>query len=339
MVKEKGIDQCGIKIELSDIDMSKLLRHDEVDNSACIQFIDPFGELQYIEITLKPPQHSHEEELKQESAVEFQIDFEEDQLTGVLKESEPQIFNNAENKEAKQAPKEDHSAPKKFYFGVHINDSEKFCYQILHNISLLSPIDPTHKTYLEEDTDTSDGEDDALAPNASLDSYIESEFVSIPLENDDFRFATDERLLGPPPLLQESSILNSVTMRLELIRNHLPSTYKCRPWTLLFSTASDGTSMKTFYRRNKDWLATVIVIKDTNGNVFGGYASSTWAPHESYFGTGESFLFKLYPTPDVYLWNFSSNSHFMLAKNNHIEMGSGYLVFFDFGSLLLTLIY
>jgi hypothetical protein len=36
----------------------------------------------------------------------------------------------------------------------------------------------------------------------------------------------------------------------------------------------------------------MVVVKDTLGNVFGGYFSQSMEVKEDYYGTGESFLFK-----------------------------------------------
>lgn len=43
--------------------------------------------------------------------------------------------------------------------------------------------------------------------------------------------------------------------------------------------------------KNKGEL--LFLIQDTKGNVFGGYFSQDLVFKESYFGTGESFLFKV----------------------------------------------
>lgn len=43
--------------------------------------------------------------------------------------------------------------------------------------------------------------------------------------------------------------------------------------------------------KNKGEL--LIVIQDTKGNIFGGYFSQNLQMKESYYGTGESFLFKV----------------------------------------------
>ena len=134
----------------------------------------------------------------------------------------------------------------------------------------------------------------------------------------------DELIYGPPTLLNESVLLKPNDEKLAKIRNQLPTFLKCRGWTLVFSTALHGVSMKTFYRYSKEWLSSILFVKDQFGNVFGGFASSPWVASENYTGTGESFLFKYLPEVEIYPWNDvdGTNSYFMLGKHDHIEMGA-----------------
>jgi hypothetical protein len=58
----------------------------------------------------------------------------------------------------------------------------------------------------------------------------------------------------------------------------------------LFDSDVDG-SMSSFHRSVEFFDKTLIVILDSFGNVFGGYASSSWRKRETY--TPGSFLFSL----------------------------------------------
>ncbi len=71
----------------------------------------------------------------------------------------------------------------------------------------------------------------------------------------------------------------------------MPPLLKMSMWNLVFDISSDGVSMHTFYRKIKNYIATIIAIKDTDGNVFGGFTFSEWKYSKYFYGTGESFLY------------------------------------------------
>lgn len=53
-----------------------------------------------------------------------------------------------------------------------------------------------------------------------------------------------------------------------------------------------------FYR-NGD-AQTVLVIKDTEGSIYGAYASQPWERHSDFYGDMKTFLFKLYPEASIF---------------------------------------
>ncbi|XP_023326393.1 TBC1 domain family member 24 isoform X2 [Eurytemora carolleeae] len=71
---------------------------------------------------------------------------------------------------------------------------------------------------------------------------------------------------------------------------------------LVYSSNDHGTSLQTFFNKTEKYEPTILVIKSYEGDVFGAYCSTTWAcrnekddrgMRQTYFGTGETFLFKL----------------------------------------------
>jgi len=121
-------------------------------------------------------------------------------------------------------------------------------------------------------------------------------------------------------MLQKSPLIDELTFK--KIRRCLPLRYRDKNWTRLFSTAFDGTSLLTFYRKLEDKGATVILIQDTSGYVFGGFASTEWEMHDRFFGTGECFLFSALPKFTCYKWT-RANDYFMHATSKSISMGAG----------------
>ncbi|OEL28116.1 TLD domain-containing protein 1 [Dichanthelium oligosanthes] len=45
---------------------------------------------------------------------------------------------------------------------------------------------------------------------------------------------------------------------------------------------------------------TVLIVKDTEGSVYGGYASQPWERHSDFYGDMKTFLFKLYPQASIF---------------------------------------
>lgn len=123
-------------------------------------------------------------------------------------------------------------------------------------------------------------------------------------------------------LLNESSIINE--SQAKLLSSHLPLYYQRRHWKLLFSTKVDGRNINTFFNKiQNNYKLTILLIKDHNDYIFGGFATEKWKKNASQsYGTGESFLFSIYPHFNVYKWSYR-NDYFMMSKNKSISMGSG----------------
>lgn len=59
------------------------------------------------------------------------------------------------------------------------------------------------------------------------------------------------------------------------INSNLPNDYRSK-WRFLFSSQIHGESFSTFMGRIVDQGPSVIIIEDTNGAVFGGFAPESW---------------------------------------------------------------
>ena len=80
-----------------------------------------------------------------------------------------------------------------------------------------------------------------------------------------------------------------------LLHSFLPSDFiKMRlKLELLYRGSRDGMKAAAFHRMCDGKNDTVSVIKDTNGNVFGGFADKAWSSQESSVKSEKSFLFSL----------------------------------------------
>ncbi|KAL6632313.1 TLD-domain-containing protein [Neocallimastix sp. 'constans'] len=68
-----------------------------------------------------------------------------------------------------------------------------------------------------------------------------------------------------------------------------------RSLTLLYSLQNHGSSLNTFYERSNAGYGTaqVLAIKDDNDNIFGCFTAEPFKINNGFYGTGESFLFKV----------------------------------------------
>ncbi|CAL9094721.1 unnamed protein product [Musa acuminata var. zebrina] len=87
-------------------------------------------------------------------------------------------------------------------------------------------------------------------------------------------------------------------------------------WQLLYHSAVNGLSFSTFLGNisNGDG-PTVLIIKDTEGYVYGGYASQPWERQSDFYGDMKSFLFQLYPKASIFRPTGANNNLQWCAVN------------------------
>ncbi|XP_063834484.1 TLD domain-containing protein 2 isoform X19 [Ostrinia nubilalis] len=95
---------------------------------------------------------------------------------------------------------------------------------------------------------------------------------------------------SPPDLIGTSEIF---TMEIrEKLCTVLPARAQGYMWSLTFSTSQHGFSLASMYRKMQRVDSPVLlVIQDTDNNVFGALTSCALHPSEHFYGTGESLLF------------------------------------------------
>ena len=57
-----------------------------------------------------------------------------------------------------------------------------------------------------------------------------------------------------------------------------------RDWRLLFSTQSHGESFHTMTKMIMHQGPSIIIVRDTDGNMFGGFASHSWTCNAQFTG-------------------------------------------------------
>ncbi|CAN0847298.1 MTOR-associated protein MEAK7 [Linum grandiflorum] len=96
---------------------------------------------------------------------------------------------------------------------------------------------------------------------------------------------------------------NMVVLRKEYawhIGGALPQ-HEVEEWKLLYHSAVNGSSYNTFVSSiSSNEGPTVLVIKDKEGYIYGGYASQPWERHGDFYGDMKSFLFQLHPKASLF---------------------------------------
>lgn len=110
------------------------------------------------------------------------------------------------------------------------------------------------------------------------------------------------------------------------LHSGLPSRWRiASTWSLLYSTNFHGYSLSTLLGRSKGFPGPVIIIiRATDGSIFGAFTTEPFHPHIGHFGTGECFLWK--QGQDGRIKRFKStgsNDYFMLCETEFIAVGCG----------------
>lgn len=67
------------------------------------------------------------------------------------------------------------------------------------------------------------------------------------------------------------------------INSNLPMEFRIK-WRFLFSSQIHGESFSTLLGRIIDQGPSVLIIEDTNGYIFGGFASASWSLSPNFVG-------------------------------------------------------
>lgn len=122
---------------------------------------------------------------------------------------------------------------------------------------------------------------------------------------------------------QEGSEIISPTMAEDLI-TALPLSTRFCPWYLAYRINTHGVSLQTFYRQLADQGPSIVLIRDSNNNIFGAFATHSWEPCGRYFGSGECFVFRFNERElEVFPWGSASNEFFQFADDTRFAMGGG----------------
>uniref|UniRef100_A0A8C5FIR7 Oxidation resistance protein 1 n=1 Tax=Gadus morhua TaxID=8049 RepID=A0A8C5FIR7_GADMO len=124
-----------------------------------------------------------------------------------------------------------------------------------------------------------------------------------------------------PNLSEPSDLLEAE--QIEKLARNLPPRTIGYPWTLAFGTSKHGMSIKSLYRAMQGQDTPVLmVIKDSDGQVFGALASEPFKVSDGFYGTGETFLFSFNPEFEVFKWT-GDNMFFIKGDMDSLAFGGG----------------
>lgn len=126
---------------------------------------------------------------------------------------------------------------------------------------------------------------------------------------------------GLQSIVERSQIFKA--SHVEELCKELPPRTVGHNWKLTYSTSSHGSSLKSLYRKvSASDSPALIVIKDAMDEVFGAFLSHPLRPSETFYGTGETFLFMLHPRFKCFRWT-GENSFFIKGDLDSFAIGGG----------------
>ncbi|KAI9026596.1 TLD-domain-containing protein [Phycomyces nitens] len=112
----------------------------------------------------------------------------------------------------------------------------------------------------------------------------------------------------------------------ENLRSHMPSRIAASTqWELLYSLDQHGASLNTFYSRIKEKGPCILILENSEEEIFGAYISEPFQSGSLYYGSGECFLWRIEPncqSVQVYPWTMANN-YLIFSNQDCIALGGG----------------
>ncbi|XP_051992343.1 oxidation resistance protein 1-like isoform X4 [Xyrauchen texanus] len=172
---------------------------------------------------------------------------------------------------------------------------------------------------VKKNTNAESGEHDKPVPDITFKDWeittkeeVNSKHI---VKNDPEPESFRPSLNEPSDLLQQDQI--------EKLAKHLPPRTIGYPWSMVFSTSKNGMSIKSLYRMMQGQDSPVLmVIRDSDGQLFGALASEPFKVSDCFYGTGETFLFTFCPDFKVFKWS-GDNLFFIKGDPDSLAFGGG----------------
>ncbi|XP_047466888.1 nuclear receptor coactivator 7 isoform X2 [Mugil cephalus] len=170
----------------------------------------------------------------------------------------------------------------------------------------------------EEEEEEEDEEEVYQRLHSSGDDW---EMVLMEESRDKPTLVIDRDPEGLGNIVESSQILEASHVR-ELCKELPPRTVG-HTWQLAYSTSRHGASLKSLYRKlGVTESPVLIIIKDALDEIFGAFLSHPLRPSETFYGTGETFVFMLHPRFKCFRWT-GENSFFIKGDLDSFAVGGG----------------
>ncbi|KAK7481687.1 hypothetical protein BaRGS_00027060 [Batillaria attramentaria] len=93
-------------------------------------------------------------------------------------------------------------------------------------------------------------------------------------------------------------------------------------WRLLFSNSLHGDSFSQLIKMIDGRGPTLLVLRDQQGHMFGGFASEPWSINSKFYGDDRCFLFRTHPNYGLYMAT-GYNTNFMYLNLNMQTLPNG----------------
>eukprot|EP00602_Paraphysomonas_sp_CaronLab_P010849 CAMPEP_0185029626 /NCGR_PEP_ID=MMETSP1103-20130426/16032_1 /TAXON_ID=36769 /ORGANISM="Paraphysomonas bandaiensis, Strain Caron Lab Isolate" /LENGTH=365 /DNA_ID=CAMNT_0027564437 /DNA_START=105 /DNA_END=1199 /DNA_ORIENTATION=+ len=196
-----------------------------------------------------------------------------------------------------------------------------------------SPVDTSFSSYtaespvLVQDHEEGHGQQAEVVDNVVLDDEFDAEIVSMhpPRTSPAACSIVPSPIQVAPVLVGDGAILRPALTG--ALAKHVPITLQADKWILLYSVLNDGADLTSFYGKTAGNMYTILVVETMSGEVFGGFASASWHVSQSFYGTGESFIFCTSCDEEgegvqVYRWTME-NDLIMWSCQSQVAMGGG----------------
>jgi len=110
--------------------------------------------------------------------------------------------------------------------------------------------------------------------------------------------------------------------QLKEIHMNIPYYMQYKNLKLLYSATKHGISMKQFYMNTLGEKITILVIKDDNQHILGGYLSESIRNSQKFYGTGETFVFSFHNSERLHTYPATmENEYFIYSDDDVIALG------------------
>lgn len=185
------------------------------------------------------------------------------------------------------------------------------------------------------DADENDG-DGSLGAQATVSQSGAGYSVelAVPFHDDDDDDEEEDATWIPPVRLEEeetteeglASCLLNAEQRQQVAQHVLPSGIAYAKWKRVYSLARDGDSFDTCLRLVREYNQTLVIIRTSKNELFGGFAEAAWEQPQlagaQFYGGPTSCLFKVLDAskPKIKAYRWTGANRYIQLTDNHRKL-------------------